>query len=151
MKAISIGLIPLAAALTMGSLSTPASAQQRVCDFSVGGVGINCRNEAYYPGYYPGYNPGYYPGYYPGNYPGYNNNYYNRRLNNAEVRSIINGYYRQYLGRSADPTGLRAWINAYNNGQSLEQIRRSIANSPEARAYGRNYGYNYYNYNYRRY
>lgn len=150
MKKISLGAIPLAAALALGSLVLPVSAQERDCAFNIGGFGIGCRNDAYGPGYYPGYGYPYTPGYGTPGYgtprygtPNYGYNY-NRRLSNAEVRPIINSFYRQYLGRNADSEGLRSYLNAYRDGQSLQQIRSSIANSQEARNYSRNYGYKYY-------
>ncbi len=136
-KRIAIGMIPLAAALIVGSLVTPASAQRRVCDFGIGGVGINCRDEFDPPD----------ESYPSDDYRDYNRSddyrSYDRRLDNDRAGRVINDYYRQYLGRDADPEGLEDWLNAYQDGQSLEQIRRNIANSEEARNYERSTGYNY--------
>lgn len=54
-------------------------------------------------------------------------------LDRDEVRYRINRIYREELGRNADPEGLRNFQRAYEDGWSLDRIRRAINNSQEAR------------------
>jgi hypothetical protein len=65
-----------------------------------------------------------------------NNQYYGNRANaynDSNLRRSINEIYRQELGRNADWEGTQHYINQYQNGWSLGQIRNDIANSREAR------------------
>ncbi len=55
------------------------------------------------------------------------------RLNHQDVRGQINQIYLNVLGREADLEGLNTYQNRYNNGWSLIDIQRDIANSQEAR------------------
>jgi hypothetical protein len=130
----TLSIASLSTVLSIGTLVAPALAQQRVCDFGVGGVGINCRTE------YPDY--GYRDNYRSNDYR--NNDYrYNRRVTNSQARIVINDFYRQYLGRDADQRGLRDYLDQYRSGRSLEAIRRAIASSQEARNYRNSAGYNF--------
>ena len=46
--------------------------------------------------------------------------------------AAITQLYQQYLGRTADPTGLQFWEDAAKNGESMAQIKAAFAASPEA-------------------
>jgi hypothetical protein len=151
MKAIILGALPLTFALSFASSIAPASAQ-RVCDVIVGGVRVNCRTDDRYYSNRKG-NDGYYANDRHYDNPGkgwrwrdrdrYDNGRYNDRFYGPgpeRVGGIINSFYRQYLGRDADPRGLRDYLRAYQNGSSLEQIRWDIANSDEGLRYQRRYG-----------
>ncbi len=46
-------------------------------------------------------------------------------------REVITGYYREILGREPDPGGLQYWLNVYQNGRSLEDIKQGFYNSAE--------------------
>lgn len=48
----------------------------------------------------------------------------------ADVQQL----YQQQLGRAADPGGLQYYVNALNNGASVQDIVRSMQASPEAQA-----------------
>lgn len=48
----------------------------------------------------------------------------------------IGNYYQQFLGREADQGGLNSWMDAYNQGTSLEDIQSGIQNSQEGQNYG---------------
>lgn len=144
----TLSIASLSTVLSIGTLVAPALSQQRVCDFGVGGVGINCRTEYpeddYRSNDYRGTNRGYDRGGYDrGGYDrgGYDRGY-NRPVGNGQARTVINDFYRQYLGRDADQGGLRDYLNAYREGRSLESIRSDIANSEEARNYRNSTGYN---------
>ncbi len=50
----------------------------------------------------------------------------------AAPAASIAQMYRQYLGRNADQAGLQHWIDAYNNGTSLQDIEKGISSAPEA-------------------
>ncbi|MBL0251351.1 MAG: DUF4214 domain-containing protein [Polaromonas sp.] len=50
-----------------------------------------------------------------------------------EARNAINQIYREILRRDADSAGMNAQISGLRSGMSLAQIRRAIADSPEAR------------------
>jgi hypothetical protein len=43
----------------------------------------------------------------------------------------VNSAYSQILGRAADPTGLSAFVQALQNGATLEQVKADLAGSPE--------------------
>lgn len=97
------------------------------------------RYTAPYSGYYfdrnqQQFNPNYQnPNHnYQNNYqhPNYQTPYYGSR--NQDVRGQINQIYRDVLGRDADFEGLGTYQDRYNNGWSLSDIRRNIANSNEA-------------------
>lgn len=49
-----------------------------------------------------------------------------------DVRREINQIYQEELGRDVDREGLRTFERAYENGWSLERIRREVADSEEA-------------------
>lgn len=49
-------------------------------------------------------------------------------------KEIISGYYRELLGRESDPAGLQYWLKQYQNGVSLEEIKRGFYDSLEYRA-----------------
>jgi hypothetical protein len=55
------------------------------------------------------------------------------RQNYQDVRGQINQIYLNVLGREADLEGLNTYQDRYNNGWSLIDIQRDIANSQEAR------------------
>jgi hypothetical protein len=55
------------------------------------------------------------------------------KLDRDEVRYRINQIYREELGREADAGGMRDYQRAYENGWSLDRIRRAIENSSEAK------------------
>lgn len=65
---------------------------------------------------------------YPRNVHGYS--YSGRR----DISQIVNQIYLQELGRSADPEGLYTYQDRFDNGWSIDDIRRDIANSNEARS-----------------
>jgi hypothetical protein len=48
------------------------------------------------------------------------------------VTTFITGYYESYLGREPDAGGLQYYVNYVVNGGSIEVVRLSIMNSPEA-------------------
>ncbi len=50
------------------------------------------------------------------------------RAQNAAVNRI----YREILERDAEPAGMITWTNALTRGKTIEQVRRAIAESPEA-------------------
>ncbi len=50
-----------------------------------------------------------------------------------DIVSDIDKIYRDVLGRSPDRNGLRTWTTAVERGRSVNDIRREIANTPEAR------------------
>ncbi|MDX1977270.1 MAG: hypothetical protein SFT94_06320 [Pseudanabaenaceae cyanobacterium bins.68] len=56
-------------------------------------------------------------------------NYQARR----DITPIINRIYVEELGRNADREGLYTYQDRFDNGWSIEDIRRDIANSQEAR------------------
>ncbi len=53
--------------------------------------------------------------------------------NSAEATRAIHNVYRQVLGRDADPQGLNTYRRQLVDGGNLNDIRRELANSPEAR------------------
>lgn len=50
---------------------------------------------------------------------------------NQNVGALISTWYRQYLGREADPAGLQAHIQGLQTGQSLIDVRTSLLASNE--------------------
>ena len=52
--------------------------------------------------------------------------------NSLEAQQLIQGLYTQVLGRPADPDGLSQFIAALRSGDTLGQVRASIASSSEA-------------------
>ncbi|BAQ65351.1 DUF4214 domain-containing protein [Geminocystis sp. NIES-3709] len=50
-----------------------------------------------------------------------------------ELNQAINKIYQEFLGRNADERGSEYFQNLVMNGQSIEFVRNSIYNSPEAR------------------
>ena len=58
----------------------------------------------------------------------------NRVISNSSVstQQTIIKIYREILERDVDPSGMTTWTNALASGQSVEQVRRAIAESPEA-------------------
>jgi hypothetical protein len=53
-------------------------------------------------------------------------------LASGEYRAdLVNSYYQKYLGRSADPAGLQAWVNALAAGATDELVAASILGSGE--------------------
>jgi uncharacterized protein YbcI len=54
--------------------------------------------------------------------------------NNQEFNQVINNIYREFLGRNADANGLRYFQNLIVNGENINTVRNSIANSAEARS-----------------
>lgn len=64
---------------------------------------------------------------------------YNSAIVNTPQKITINGYYRQFLGRNADPTGLTAWDNNVTTGaMTLSQVSAAIRSSAEAGAWDGN-------------
>jgi hypothetical protein len=52
--------------------------------------------------------------------------------NSVEFRTVeVNHAYQQILGRQADPTGLNAFIQFLANGGTVEQLKATLAASPE--------------------
>lgn len=70
-------------------------------------------------------------GYYGNGY--YNNGYSHNRVDRGHVSGQINQIYREALGRNADHDGLHTYTRQYQNGRSLDSIRRDIYHSEEAR------------------
>jgi len=63
--------------------------------------------------------------------PNFNTSY----INTAQ-KITINSYYRQYLGRNAEPSGLAGWDDNINSGaMTLSAVSTAIRNSPEAAAW----------------
>jgi Domain of unknown function (DUF4214) len=63
--------------------------------------------------------------------PNFNTSY----INTAQ-KITINGYYRQYLGRNAEPDGLASWDNSVTSGaMTLSAVATGIRNSSEAGAW----------------
>ena len=60
-----------------------------------------------------------------------NNNNGNWSNNNSNVQTEVNNLYVQVLGRNADANGLSSYVQAVNQGRSLDQVRRNLANSQE--------------------
>jgi hypothetical protein len=96
--------------------------------------------------------PRYYQPNYDYNYDRYNNyqnnyqnNYSDNRFDNRgydhqvtfrrsqDISGVINGIYVEVLGRNADFDGLRTYQDRYNSGWSVDDIRRDIVRSNEAR------------------
>ena len=50
---------------------------------------------------------------------------------NQNVAALITTWYRQYLGREADPAGLQAHLQGLQTGQSLIDVRTSLLSSNE--------------------
>jgi|GEM_PF-719294 len=71
-----------------------------------------------------------------------NRNGNNSSNNTQGIDRAINNIYQQYLGRNADPAGLVAYRNSIINGGSIEDVRNTIANSPEARSRNGNSTFN---------
>lgn len=59
------------------------------------------------------------------------NNNGNWSNNNSNVQTEINNLYVQVLGRNADRNGLRKYTQVVNQGGTLDQVRRNLANSQE--------------------
>jgi hypothetical protein len=58
-----------------------------------------------------------------------------RRYNDvalAFVPQTVIGIYRDILERGVDPSGMETWARELSNGSSVLQVRRAIAESPEA-------------------
>ena len=53
--------------------------------------------------------------------------------NSEEAEDRINDIYRDVLGREADRDGLETWTDALEDGESLNDVRREIQESDEAR------------------
>jgi hypothetical protein len=51
-----------------------------------------------------------------------------------EINKALNRLYQQLLGREIDPSGLETWTNYMRRGNSLADVEREIAASPEAQA-----------------
>src|SRR5262249_15711658 len=47
------------------------------------------------------------------------------------LTNVVEGYYRAYLQRDADPTGLSSWLSLLGAGGTLEQVQAGIIGSPE--------------------
>jgi len=60
-----------------------------------------------------------------------NNNNGNWPNNNANIQTEVNNLYVQVLGRNADANGLSSYVQAVNQGRSLAEVRRNLANSQE--------------------
>jgi uncharacterized protein YbcI len=60
-----------------------------------------------------------------------NNNNGNWSNNNSNVQTEVNNLYVQVLGRNADANGLSSYVQAVNQGRSLAEVRRNLANSQE--------------------
>lgn len=63
-----------------------------------------------------------------------------RRYNNSfpeqsirDVRREVNTIYRDMFGVDADNASLRTWVRSVELGRSLDEIRKDIAYSPQAR------------------
>ena len=53
----------------------------------------------------------------------------------AQSQAIVENWYRTYLGREPDSSGLEAYTNAINAGASTESLVNSIVNSGEGQNY----------------
>ncbi len=60
-----------------------------------------------------------------------------RNLSNEET---VDMFYRLYLGREADPAGRASWIDAMNNGMTLEELNNGFADSQEFQNIVESYG-----------
>jgi hypothetical protein len=63
-----------------------------------------------------------------------------RRYNNSssqdsirDIRRDVNKIYRDMFGTDADNASLRTWVRSVELGRSLDDIRKDIAYSPQAR------------------
>ncbi|MEE3718629.1 DUF4214 domain-containing protein [Tumidithrix elongata RA019] len=141
MKISSIAAIGIATTLAAATPAFADRSDKRVCVRTDAGQIVcgqrvdsddNYNNGGYNNGGYNngGYNNG---GYNNGGYNngGYNNGGYNNGGQRVAERQI-NQIYRDVLGRDADPSGLQGWLRAANGGTSLLNIRKQIADSPEA-------------------
>ena len=67
--------------------------------------------------------------------PNYGNFRYNNNRNwsnkNSNIQTEVNNLYVQVLGRNADANGLRSYVQVVNQGRSLAEVRRNLANSQE--------------------
>ncbi|CAN1211970.1 hypothetical protein TUMEXPCC7403_17320 [Tumidithrix helvetica PCC 7403] len=129
MNLIKMGGIAAIGVATALAAATPAFADRddrRVCVRTDAGQ-IVCGQRVDSDSNYNngGYNNGGY------NNGGYNNGGYNNGGQRVAERQI-NQIYRDVLGRDADPSGLQSWLRAVNGGTSLLDIRKQIAQSPEA-------------------
>jgi hypothetical protein len=73
----------------------------------------------------------------PSNNRRYDDNNYGRRSSRYDDTNglwTINQIYISVLGRRTDLDGARTYIQALNNGWTLDRIRRDIAYSPEAQS-----------------
>ena len=59
-----------------------------------------------------------------------------RGVGNHSPEAKIAGIYNDELGRDPDPKGLQNYIDHLNKGVTLDQIRKEIRNSPEAKERG---------------
>ncbi|HEY9615712.1 MAG TPA: hypothetical protein V6C64_02650 [Microcoleaceae cyanobacterium] len=67
------------------------------------------------------------------NSQGYIDGYtYRRVASSAEAVTAINGFYLNFLGREADVSDIRSYLQQWNRGRSLRSIRDEIANCHEA-------------------
>lgn len=58
----------------------------------------------------------------------YSDEFQNKNLSNG---AYIECMYKAFLGRSADPAGKQAWVDALNQGYTREDIFKGFAESPE--------------------
>jgi hypothetical protein len=61
----------------------------------------------------------------------YNNSYPQQSI--QDVRRDVNKIYRDMFGMDADNASLRTWVRSVELGRSLNDIRKDIAYSPQAR------------------
>lgn len=125
---MKLKILAIAALLSTPFLAAPVRAQQQVC------VVDNIRNEVVCgrlatereirrANPQGRYNNGQYDDRYDRNSNRRSNNYYPE----------INRIYQQVLGRDAEYSGIQNHVRALQDGQSLNDVRRSIARSSEAR------------------
>ena len=56
------------------------------------------------------------------------------RTSSLTRRQDIIQIYREILGRNVDPSGMDTWTRELESGRSVSQVRRAIAESPEAQS-----------------
>jgi hypothetical protein len=49
----------------------------------------------------------------------------------GDPASLVDYWYRTYLGRAPDPSGMATWVNALNQGQSADAVLSSILGNDE--------------------